>query len=97
MEDLAVDIDELPDLTDAANVEDTRQDAHVEDAPVVEAPAVETPAVDAPVVEQVQAEAAPDNAEEAGPAAEQTVKEEGAAPARPSLTLRRSFASRQSA
>lgn len=97
VEDLAVDIDELPDLTDAANVEDTRQDAPVADAPVVEAPVVETPVVEAPVVEQVQAEAAPEKAEDAAPAAEPADKEEVVAPARPSLTLRRSFASRQSA
>lgn len=97
VEDLAVDIDELPDLTDAANVEDTRQDAPVADAPVVEAPAVETPVVEAPVVEQVQPEAAPEKAEDAAPAAESADKEEVVAPARPSLTLRRSFASRQSA
>lgn len=102
VEDLAVDIDELPDLTDAANVEDTRQDAPVADAPVAEAPAVETPVVEtpvveAPVVEQVQAEAAPEKAEDAAPAAEPADKEEVVAPARPSLTLRRSFASRQSA
>ncbi|KXV00121.1 hypothetical protein AD929_12990 [Gluconobacter potus] len=95
VEDLAVDIDELPDLSDAANVEDTRQDVPVADAPVVEAPAVETPVVEAPVVEQVQA--APERAEDAAPAAEPADKEEVAAPARPSLTLRRSFASRQSA
>lgn len=97
VEDLAVDIDELPDLTDAANMEDTRQDAPVADAPVVEAPVVETPVVEAPVVEQVQAEAAPEKAEDAAPAAEPADKEEVVAPARPSLTLRRSFASRQSA
>lgn len=97
VEDLAVDIDELPDLTDAANVEDTRQDAPVADAPVVEAPAAETPVIEAPVVEQVQAEAAPEKAEDAAPAAEPADKEEVVAPARPSLTLRRSFASRQSA